>query len=1234
MQNPYIVHEDTPYTIKKFVTGTPLADEMARVTPDEHGVYPISPLGFLDGDTSRPARITAVSRPSQEYTEDTEPFAGLYSAGLVFTVDSVPPLTPREYPAFSVTRVSRTDAGYEIVADGDIRDAREKFPSLTLFLANASEQNDYSSLGIVGTDFTVYVDDAVSYDPVSGKTTVTIPAQDGWRLTGTVAEGRLVLYVRPIGWERPLSGTKYLYCLDTHDVYALYAGGRVSLRMHVGEYLQGGCPDVEPGRNAYSDREVMDWVENRVGGVMSSGVHPSSTSGQLVGAGSLTRWFTSGGSVDIGTEGKPVYVEGFGLGAGYFGDSAGAESVTPPRVRTDDPTSAGPTETEHPVITFGYGTSSGALSDVGISALPHDWPFGQAGNHENNNITLVGSPVTVAGRQIGGITGATAYRACPACSGAGYVDGERCAECDGTGVGEGHRFDANRVHVCLYNDFTPKGESDTVYDKDSTVVKKTFLHLGAPLDTKDGAEYEVTVSLPNISTADAFNTGDRVKDLGAYYAYVSQPRVYVLSGTWKFSSDPVRVTDVSVSGTGFTVKCDNAFSAGGEPLPDGTSVRFTVTSTRMRPARAEYIGVLGAGGTEISVDGQFAYDVGGRGWVNDLKICGLAYLDAPGDEPNNPSDTSLGLVSRTDETVNLVDRGEGESGSLDAYNRFYSMDGGEGKTELGGPADHRYIVATVYPTTTSTFPWAIAGRRKLTMCDRILTDEVVRDGSVADIAWEMNRRIVAMDAVPMPLPETASNEIRKGIFGWSGDGRREGFGPGAVKGTLMPVSYASEHAGASFKFIRSLRVALPPTLSESAEYNRKFSGTNYDLTDSARTAVGEMVDDFFRLRLAYSVTGRTGTVRIPANVDPSGFEWNTSMFGEFGEGDLSDSTSVTWLARMRHVPRYVYGSVDDTTIPDELKSHNRLYPFAQADNVRSLYSEVNAIYSGDLESTGDRDESPCGIDADSARPAVFADRSVVRDALRVRDGIAGKVYYSDVLREIEAQCAELDPEKLAHPYRYRFGGTAKSGLDELMDAYTKVLSVDGIPPLGGTVTVSDILDALSDSQLAYVGGDAFAAYRAESGEDFDFLSSTVPTATPLAELLRNYVPMYASRVPTRCWNSGRVYVPEGGIESPATPAGKRVYCTRIKWLADAIAREGCDDGAMMRIANDTFITCGTDTEPEDSNLNWVSPDSSEGDILFEGNYSVPPGTSTVRYTGWPGSGTTITRIRRHTSGCT
>ena len=66
--NPHIVKEaeGEAYTIQRFVTGKPLtADEML---PDEHGVYPVSPLGFLMSEdgvplTSAPPTQMVVTYP-------------------------------------------------------------------------------------------------------------------------------------------------------------------------------------------------------------------------------------------------------------------------------------------------------------------------------------------------------------------------------------------------------------------------------------------------------------------------------------------------------------------------------------------------------------------------------------------------------------------------------------------------------------------------------------------------------------------------------------------------------------------------------------------------------------------------------------------------------------------------------------------------------------------------------------------------------------------------------------------------------------------------------------------------------------------------------------------------------------------------------------------------------------------------------------------------------------------
>lgn len=1260
MDNPYIVKEDTPYTIKHFVTGRPLDDD-ERIVPDEHGNYPVSPLGFLyedtDGSLNPVPTSTFGSRPNDAVVDKV--MTAL--AGKMYSLANTPARLYGTCPAFDVVEMVTNDESYTIVVDGDIRELNDG--TVLGYLSNADNRNDYSILGILGAiradgtgmdnAFDLTWGSNAIYDELTGHTTITLPKDTNWRLTGRIGEGRLLLNVLKNVWDVAGTDGRYVFCQDTGIVYACGSTSAdqfsIRLKQMAGDagtdnayspddFVSTGmsCDGTAHIRNGYSDREVMEWVDGKIGGILASGAHPSSRTGDVTGAGALTRWFISNGTVDIsGGMRYPVMVDGFGLGAGYFGDSVGTaerEVSGKPRFHADGTlvdygtpeservTTLGTPETGyvdhppvgHPVLTFGYGARHDASAVNGNTALPVDWPFtSNSSNTTNNNITFPGKAVSVDGKSVGGLIGATAYDTCPVCGGAGHVDGIPCENCNGTGDVNPVKVDLNRAHICVYNDFRPNGadDADKGYSDGSTVLKKTFIHLGAPLDTEDGAEYELTVSIPSVNVAEAFGGDDVAKNLSAYYSYVSQPRVYVMGGTWKFSNDRVLV-DTPESREPAIMRGTGTFHApDGEPVPVGTTVKFALESIKMRPYRTEFLGQLTKnddGGYCIECDGSFPYDIGGRGWVeDDMYICGLAYTDPASVEDHNPSTTSLGILSRTDATVDSSDFGNGDAGSLDEYNKFFSLDGGAGRTAISEHADHRYVLATVYPTATNTFPWAIAGRRKISVIDRILTDEINAAGSVLDLAWRANRDLLSLENIPLPMSNENRDIIRKGI-GWK-DSDDTFLSDWDVDEHKISYTVNPQALSDTSVLPRMLRVRMPKYIqsTSSADTNR---GEPYEVVRRAKDAISDLVSDFGGLRLRYSANKRTGGKSyIPTSVAGDPFTWNTAMFGS--EAEVSDDSSIAeiWRMRMRHVPRYIYDAdAGESNISDRY-SYNDYEPFKDAAKAREIYRAVNARYVSDLGSTMDVEDIPCDIDSAPAKEAGFAGRSAISDILATNGDFTGTAYYTDLLRESEVQSVGIDADMLSHPYRYRYGDAGKSGIYEIVDAYTKIMSIDGVPCPSDRITLDDVIGSISADRRAYVGNDAFASYRYECADsgvdtDFEFVSATLPTTdSELSNFLRTYVPMYAAKMPLRSWDSFRVYVPKGGLNTSS-----QVYYSRLKWLGASL--DACQEDMKRSYANDMFIRGSKAPNTQDVNLSWHNTDTESSTTYLESSASVPPGT--------------------------
>ena len=103
-------------------------------------------------------------------------------------------------------------------------------------------------------------------------------------------------------------------------------------------------------------------------------------------------------------------------------------------------------------------------------------------------------------------------------------------------------------------------------------------------------------------------------------------------------------------------------------------------------------------------------------------ICGAAFVPQNNETLPSAIKTNIGLNAVRNENGALgQDMCDDGAGKLQQYNKFYTADtedtvrhhvlfSDDGTTPK---KDQRQVVATVYPTVTNTFPWALTHRRKL-----------------------------------------------------------------------------------------------------------------------------------------------------------------------------------------------------------------------------------------------------------------------------------------------------------------------------------------------------------------------------------------------------------------------------------------------------------------------------------------------------------------------------------------
>lgn len=838
-KNPYIVKETegNAYTIRQYVTGRPLT--AGELLPDEHGIYPVNPLGFgmtPDGSELQEADPTAVMlaypiyygdmygipAPTPEEEGNVVPPEVLYGYVKYHLVGPYSVFSGKDlkFPVISVTVDEEDPSVYVVVAAGDIRDCDDESRTANLLRFYNSTSDDYGPTGLTSEEgFRI---DSVEVE--NGVSTIRILNQQAAPFAGIVGPGKLGM---AIVYDKSGEGPDLVSIRDNapDSANGIFLVGKLD-----GEPFRKVCelPAPEAGgdddgtgddvpecnaRNGYGSSEVRDWITGRVGGIVGYGTHPSKYPGDLTDAGAFVQWFVSCADIDVsgGMGNNQVMVPGFGLGSGYFQTCVSGARVPEGKPATD--------VTNSQWITFGYGTSHDdtLTNNNSQPALPMDWPFTDNSDFANttidNNITLVRKGVDINGTVYGrlervdpecprcsgngniekpdgtftpcpicngsgqvpmcsecGGTGKVADKECPKCMGSGCsktcdfcrgtgdANGYRCKVCGGTGTIHGTNVNMNKVHVCLFNDFKPSGEDEEGHEAGTTVLKKTFVNLATPITTKDGDEMEITVSLPNVSLDKAFNGEDTtdLKNLSGYYAYISQPRVYVMSGSWKFSETAVEFT---ISSDLTKVTLDKEFlDTDGNPLPDDTDVRVKLTFGAYTNKVFDMNGVLKHDEGNPVVELYDSFDVNDN--VKRIlaipptrkapnRICGAAYV-----EPNNdtmPVDaTPLGLNAVRNMKGSLgVDYGDAE-GTVEQYNKLYTAVQDDDSRhhvlfdDEGNPKnDQRQVVATVYPTVTNTFPWALTHRRKQNFLEKIMTmDAELGCNSVFAKVFDMNRGIL------------------------------------------------------------------------------------------------------------------------------------------------------------------------------------------------------------------------------------------------------------------------------------------------------------------------------------------------------------------------------------------------------------------------------------------------------------------------------------------------------------
>lgn len=1200
------VHEDKT-TIHEYVT-SPSLDPVTASTTDEHGIYPINPLGFpdanvCDGDKECLGKGNPEFPQSKNFSVEVDtdgelPENYVEIAANVASMNGTEIALPVEYLEADRNYQDR----YIVTVKGDLSAAFDLLTSVQF--ANAG-YDDYSVTNVIDNDAEIV--GGPEFHLGETKFTVNIP---GCTIIGHVGAGRLAVvldaadigYVLLTGQTNSAENGLYKVTGDDEPWVRLASVGRVKGEPLTEEddpynYPSSLDNSTECGhvRHGYSDREVAEYVEEKVGGIVANAIHPIAVPGDLSGAGQMTRWFVECGDVDLGHShngGDPVTVEGFGLGGYMSGECTYGNACSTKRPEHSDELPV-----ERPTITFSIGTKRPA-PDAEVETLPKDWPFAESSEYTSddldNNITLLKTPAQLSQglHSVGGLHH-DIYDTCPQCGGSGEFEGDMCPMCDGEGeVVVGHS-ETNRIHVCVNNDFTAN-------DDDTTTLKRTYIHLPTPINTPDGDEFEVTVSLPVVQTPSPYGA-DAKKNLSAYYEYVSSPRVVVLSGYWKFSDTnvvwyesnkiderPYMTGKIDIVGDDvqpFMDKGEPENDIEPRPLPVNTRIRFTLDGGLNCPRYADVKGALTKNEEgHIRIEGLERYPYTARLRDTRMRICGVAYLDPDDDGEATGADLLMGLHSRNPVTLGS-DAGSGTHGNLDEFNKFIKPLKDEVDTSRKGlcEKDARQVVAAVYPTATNTFPWAIVGRHKMKHLDTLMTDEWdLGENSVSAMIWGSNKKVI-------DFTDTVD------FFGY-GDGNY-GF-----TADTMPIRYSvDKFTGSADKSVIGSQLRI------------KFAGGNYDGVASnpvwqARKAVSMLADDFKKLRMFHGgkLPKITGACALEVSGDPVDTDLE-SYFGNWNpQGEPSPDVignkiaSAAWLSKARHLPEYVIISGQDLSADgNSLIGAN---PFVNAP-VSDRYSAgfAGTKYGNGYYETKDGHEViPCEVKL-LGNSSAFAYRSVISARIASDPDAVTHELYGDVNRVVELQKVSADKWKnsinydITSPYDYLVGSNDYEKWMDIYSATANVFSIDTVPLIDDMAVPS-----LDDEQKAMLSGDPMAVYNDESGNELTFTATNLPfydeespRSVALTNMLRKMVSPYGSKMPVRFWDGTRVAIATNGVKN-----NNIAKLTRLSWPEDE-----CDMSSETRsdIIADEFMAKSSGSNTVDVNINYANMEST-----LHTNWSAPP----------------------------
>ena len=732
--------------------------------------------------------------------------------------------------------------------------------------------------------------------------------------------------------------------------------------------------------------------------------------------------------------------------------------------------------------------------------------------------------------------------------------------------------------------------TDSINNTAKIRSKKTFVHLPTPVELDDGTPFELDVSVLAIPDTDPFKF-NTVGSLSGYRNYVTQPRVYVVGGTQELdlsniAIDTLTQTDglatlttvdnVDIYGTLFDptdvivessqIKVIEEFRKGEEVViavgDTGTlPVGLTDGETYVVESFAAYkITLEDTSGTPIDITTTGANE----NWIIRKSGVILCINGADQEEYNGrstgivtyrnsfefPVDSDVISPATGTIVIEQVVKAEGAIGSKGlTERRNTSIFGSTPENEfaedtnvyhqtftpdnvLGFNMDKRVILATVYPTNTSTFGWRIDNDPQLRMLQWSLLNVnaaggTADTGSFANVAYKRNLDIKAIS------PSSFNFSIYSN--------------PLSYNTALSPTESQQELAG----FLRVLLPAILAPQSESELLSDEDYATVGSYTHQGAEGLRDLITDF-----------SNGRVRVDSRDDNSGFQTDAKTFqhgydGNHGSINIPTSffdqvasqefiaynttqlpnnaadNAYRWITKGLYSPDYIVDAEGNTAEPTLDSYAGTLLAFKS-------YMSFYSVPGAERENNAGSRYIPGELNPSSDPTWEFAVDNKQKFIKFLIDNGEASLFVDDIRRQLWDSYYTIpsgEDRQIQNMFQI-------NGADTIADftkfngmywlPFARVFSSDyEVPPEINIVDVDDyttITGGLYPEVAATLGksleSNPIAQRFYEDGYDEAFVSSNTNNASnsDLEEFLRNYITGYSNYMPYRFYNNFRTVV--------------------------------------------------------------------------------------------------------------